>query len=89
MDGNQSLQKKYNCKIVGFAPDHNRIPGIDILLDDGQVWKFANTEVEVHHVPGHTSGHIFYYFKKNNLHLLEMLFFLWGVEEFLKVPMKR
>jgi hydroxyacylglutathione hydrolase len=67
VDGNQSLQKKYNCKIVGFAPDSNRIPGIDIFLDDGQVWEFANTEVEVHHVPGHTSGHIFYYFKKNNL----------------------
>ncbi|MBT5899501.1 MAG: hydroxyacylglutathione hydrolase [Candidatus Pelagibacter sp.] len=67
VDGNQSLKKKYNCKIVGFAPDHNRIPGIDILLDDGQIWEFANTEVEVHHVPGHTSGHIFYYFKKNNL----------------------
>ena len=37
------------------------------MLDDGQIWEFANTEVEVHHVPGHTSGHIFYYFKKNNL----------------------
>ena len=37
--GNEKLKEKYNCKIVGFEKDKNRIPGIDIGLNDNQTWK--------------------------------------------------
>ena len=78
VDGNNSLKKKYGCKIVGFAPDKNRIPGIDILLEDEQVWKFGDTEITIYHAPGHTSGHIFYYLKKNNLAFVADIVFSLG-----------
>ena len=78
VDGNNALKKKYACKIVGFAPDHNRIPGIDILLEDQQAWKFGNTEIVTHHAPGHTSGHVFYYIKKNNLAFVGDIVFSLG-----------
>ena len=32
--GNVELKKKYNAKVVGFAGDKHRIPGIDITLKD-------------------------------------------------------
>lgn len=61
--GNLELKKKYSLKIVGSKMDQKRIPGIDIVLKNRQIWNFENSDVLIEHVPGHTSGHIFYYFK--------------------------
>tara|TARA_B100001057_G_scaffold43465_1_gene38861 strand:+ start:117 stop:836 length:720 start_codon:yes stop_codon:yes gene_type:complete len=62
--GNLELKKKYNSKIVGFKEDKNRIPEIDILVEDNQKWKGENFEARIYHTPGHTSGHIVYHFFK-------------------------
>ena len=61
--GNLELKKEFNLQILGFEKDKNRIPGIDIFLKDKQIWSFEGSDVLIEHVPGHTSGHIFYYFK--------------------------
>tara|TARA_B100000886_G_scaffold124097_1_gene83591 strand:- start:3426 stop:4196 length:771 start_codon:yes stop_codon:yes gene_type:complete len=63
--GNIELKNKFNCKIVGFADDSNRIPGIDIRLQDKEIFNFEKENIQLNFSPGHTSGHIFYYFKKN------------------------
>ncbi|NCX65301.1 MAG: hydroxyacylglutathione hydrolase [Proteobacteria bacterium] len=60
--GNNELKKKYNCKIIGFRGDKNRIPEIDIMVDDNEIWKSDNFQSKIIHIPGHTSGHICYYF---------------------------
>ena len=66
--GNLELKKKYNCKVVGFIGDKNRIPEIDISLEDNQIWKQDNFEAKIYHVPGHTSGHIaFHFFKEKKI----------------------
>ena len=52
---------------MGFEKDSSRIPGIDILLKDNQVWKAENFTAKIIHVPGHTSGHICFYFFKEKL----------------------
>ena len=62
--GNEELKKKYNCKIVGFKEDKNRIPGINEFVENNQIWKADNFEAKIFHVPGHTSGHIAYHFYK-------------------------
>ena len=62
--GNLELKKKYNSKVVGFIGDKNRIPEIDISLEDNQIWKQDNFEAKIYHVPGHTSGHIAFHFFK-------------------------
>ncbi len=64
--GNEKLKEKYNCKIVGFEKDKNRIPGIDIGLNDNQTWKNELFECKILHIPGHTSGHICIYIKELN-----------------------
>ena len=40
----------------------NRIPEIDILVEDNQLWKAENFEAKIMHIPGHTTGHISFLF---------------------------
>ena len=60
--GNKDLKKKFGSTVVGFKGDKNRIPEIDILLDDNQIWKAENFVAKIFHIPGHTSGHICFHF---------------------------
>ena len=62
--GNIELKKKYDCNVIGFKGDKDRIPEIDILLEDNQIWKKDNFEAKIYHIPGHTSGHIAFHFIK-------------------------
>ena len=65
--GNQKLKKKYNAKIIGFQEDKDRIPGIDILVNDQEIWGNENFVAKIIHIPGHTLGHICFYFFNNKL----------------------
>ena len=65
--GNKELKKKYNAIVVGFKNDAKRIPEIDVLVEDNQVWKEDNFEAKIIHIPGHTTGHICFYFFKEKL----------------------
>ena len=62
--GNKSLKEKYGASVLGFKGDKNRIPEIDILLSDQEVWRYENFETKIIHIPGHTLGHISFYFYK-------------------------
>ena len=61
--GNTELKKKYGSKILGFEKDKNRIPAIDVLLKDGQEFKIGELNFKTIFIPGHTSGHIAFYFE--------------------------
>ena len=65
--GNIELKKIYNAKIVGFKNDEHRIPGIDITLNDNDEWNFGDSKVKILHIPGHTSGHICFFFEKEKI----------------------
>ncbi len=65
--GNIELKKKYNAKVVGFNGDKHRIPDIDITLNDKDEWVFGNSQVKILHIPGHTLGHICFFFKKEKI----------------------
>ena len=65
--GNKDLKKKYNSIVVGYKGDANRIPEIEVLVQNGQIWKADNFEVKIIHIPGHTTGHIGFYFFKDKL----------------------
>ena len=60
--GNIELKKKYNSKVIGFVEDKDRIPGIDVLVKDNQVWEEDKFKAKIYHIPGHTIGHIAYHF---------------------------
>ena len=62
--GNQKLKEKYGASVVGYRGDKERIPEIDILLKDQETWMYENFEAKIIHIPGHTLGHICFYFHK-------------------------
>ena len=61
--GNQKLKEKYNSKVVASKIDKSRIPGINIELNEGDVFKFGKTNFKILFIPGHTKGHIAFYSK--------------------------
>ena len=64
---NLELKEKYNSKIFGSDSDKDRIPGIDIFLKENQKQKIGNLEFEVIFIPGHTKGHIAFFFRKEKI----------------------
>jgi len=65
--GNIKLKKLYNAKVIGFFGDKHRIPGIDVTLKDNENWNFGNLPVKILHIPGHTLGHICFFFEKEKV----------------------
>ena len=39
----------------------------NMKLSHGQILKLGNNTIEVRHAPGHTSGHVMFYFKEDNV----------------------
>jgi len=60
---NEALKQKFGCTIIGPRADAARIPGIDIQVGDGDRVALGAEEAEVFDVPGHTRGHIAYWFE--------------------------
>lgn len=61
--GNLELKKATGCTIVGPRADAGRIPGIDIQVGDGDSFEFGEQSAQVFDVPGHTKGHIAFWFE--------------------------
>ena len=75
--GNKRLKEIYGPKIIGFKDDKDRIPEIDILVENNQIWKKDNFEARIYHTPGHTTGHIaFHFFREKKIFTGDTLFSL-------------
>ncbi|MEO1791408.1 MAG: hydroxyacylglutathione hydrolase [Cyanobacteria bacterium J06629_19] len=61
--GNLELLKRFpQAEVYAGAKDDGRIPKQQHYLEDGDQVSFANRPAQVFFVPGHTRGHIAYYF---------------------------
>jgi len=65
--GNAELKKNTNAKIIAYKGYSHRIENIDIAVADGDKIEICGEEAEVIFVPGHTLGHIAYYFEKSGM----------------------
>ena len=65
--GNLSLQKQWGCPVVGFSGDAHRIPGINQKLDADTEWSMGRFPCRILFVPGHTLGHIAYWFFQHHM----------------------
>ena len=75
--GNLILKEKYKSKIIGFEGDKKRIPKIDILVKNDEIWKNDTFEARIFHLPGHTLGHIaFHFYKEKKIFTGDTLFSL-------------
>jgi len=60
--GNLALKAATGCRIIGPEADAERIPGLDIAVGDNEGINLGNETARVFDVPGHTRGHIAYWF---------------------------
>tara|TARA_A100000164_G_scaffold69143_1_gene57678 strand:+ start:127 stop:843 length:717 start_codon:yes stop_codon:yes gene_type:complete len=65
--GNTEIKKKYNAKIVAYKNDLHRIPDVDISLKNNQIWTAENFKSKIIHIPGHTTGHICFFFENEKI----------------------
>lgn len=65
--GNMELKKKTGAAVVGFDGDSERIPGIDIKLSDGDIYRWHGYEISIIHIPGHTIGAIAFHFTNEKI----------------------
>lgn len=63
--GNLALKARWNCRIVGPEGEAAKIPGIDEAVREGDVVSLGSSRATVFETPGHTLGHIFYYFAED------------------------
>jgi hydroxyacylglutathione hydrolase len=57
--GTDELKQKTGCKVIGA--DKRRIPGIDLVVSDGQILPVGDRKVRVIATPGHTATSVCYY----------------------------
>ncbi len=60
--GNLALKEAFDCVIIGPEADRDRIPGIDIAVGEDDTVALGTQTARVFDVPGHTRGHIAYWF---------------------------
>ena len=63
--GNLELKQKTGCKIIAAQTDRDRIPGIDIGVNEDDVISLGTHTARVISTPGHTKGHIVYHFAED------------------------
>jgi hydroxyacylglutathione hydrolase len=61
--GNLDLKRMTGAVIVGPKADRERIPGIDVALGENETYAFGKETARVFDIPGHTRGHIAFWFE--------------------------
>jgi hydroxyacylglutathione hydrolase len=65
--GIEALKNKYKCRVVAPAKEAAKIPGVDETVREGDKVKVGNLTANVIETPGHTLGHIAYWFHDDKL----------------------
>jgi hydroxyacylglutathione hydrolase len=65
--GIAALKDKYKCRVVAPAAEAASIPAVDETVREGDKVKVGNLAGSVIETPGHTNGHIAYWFHADNL----------------------
>ena len=66
-DGISALKDKYKCRVVAPAAEASKIPGVDETVREGAKVKVGTLSGSVIETPGHTLGHIAYWFHADKL----------------------
>lgn len=61
--GNLALKQRTGCRVFGAGQDRDSIPGLDVGLAEGDAVELGRTQALVLAVPGHTQGHLAYWFR--------------------------
>lgn len=60
--GTDEIRARFGCKVIGAAADERRLPKLDRAVKEGDTVAVGNATGQVIETPGHTVGHIAFYF---------------------------
>ncbi len=78
IEGIEYLKDKYGCTVIGPEKEKREIPSLDITVIDEEYIDFSGSPIKIIETPGHTLGHIIYYFEHDNLLFAGDTLFLMG-----------
>jgi hydroxyacylglutathione hydrolase len=67
IQGIPALKQRYKAKIIGPRSEAGQIPSLDEKVAEPDVVKFGSLQARVFDTPGHTAGHICYWFEREKL----------------------
>ncbi|WP_295806797.1 hydroxyacylglutathione hydrolase [uncultured Nitratireductor sp.] len=67
VEANLSLKEHFGLTITGPAAEADRIPGIDRAVREGDTVSIGKHTAQVIETPGHTAGHVSYYFAEASI----------------------
>ncbi len=67
VQGIPALKKKYGAAVIGPRGEAGEIPMIDTKVAEGDVVSVGSMKAKVFETPGHTAGHIVFWFEKEKL----------------------
>ncbi len=63
--GNGGIKSATGARIVGPEPDRARIPEIDETVEEGRPFRLGNASATIFFIPGHTRGHMAFWFEES------------------------
>ncbi len=66
-DGIKALKDKYKCRVVAPAAEADTIPAVDESVREGDKVSVGKLSANVIETPGHTTGHVAYWFHADKL----------------------
>jgi hydroxyacylglutathione hydrolase len=65
--GNLALKRRWGATVIGPRGEADKIPGLDLRVGDGDVVELGGLSARIIEVPGHTAGHIAYWFEADGI----------------------
>jgi hydroxyacylglutathione hydrolase len=65
--GTDAIRQRYGAKVVGAKADAHRLPKLDREVSEGSEVDLGASTARVFETPGHTRGHISYFFPDGNV----------------------
>ncbi|MBV8661492.1 MAG: hydroxyacylglutathione hydrolase, partial [Hyphomicrobiales bacterium] len=73
-------------RVAGPAKEADRIAGLDILLNEGDYARVGGLDAKVIETPGHTAGHITYWFEEDEIAFAGDTLFALGCGRVFETP---
>ena len=82
--GVDAVRARYGCPVVGAAADARRLPRLDQQVREGDTVRLGDATARVIETPGHTIGHVSYFFADGHVLLCADTLFSLGCGKLLE-----
>jgi len=86
VEANLALKQRFGLSIIGPAKEAEKIPGIDRSMREGDTVRIGSEEATVIETPGHTAGHVSYYFRDSGIVFTADTLFALGCGRLFECP---